>query len=120
MPRVRRLASVALMTALVLSLAAQCLVGQEMTSAQMACCAGSDHDCQGSEAVQADCCQSERTYQAQFVQYVPQVVAPLAVLTSATAGFTRPPNAHAVLHVDTTPLNAASTPKYVLLAIFLI
>jgi hypothetical protein len=117
---VRRLASFALMTAIVLSHAAQCLIGQEMTMAQMACCAGTDHDCEGTEAFQADCCPSERAEQVQLAQYLQQVVAPLAVLTSATAAFLRPPVTRAAFHVTATPLNAAPPPKYVLLATFLI
>ena len=120
MPKVRQFASFALTTALMLSLGAQCLVGQEMTPAQMACCAGTDHDCGGSETLQADCCQSERAEQAQVVEYVQQVVAPVAVLTSTTAAFTRPPAAHRSVHLDTTPLSSPPPLKYVLLATFLI
>lgn len=120
MAKVRGLASFALMTALVLSLAAQCLVGQDMTTAQMACCAGTDHDCQGAEALEADCCQAEGAEQAQLVEYVQQIAAPLPVLTSATAAFIRPPVARRVFDLHSTPQQASPPPKYVLLATFLI
>lgn len=40
--------------ALVTSIGAQCLIGQDITAAQMACCAGTDHDCQSVDA--EDCC----------------------------------------------------------------
>jgi hypothetical protein len=120
MPRTRRLASWALVTAIVLSIGTQCLVGQEVTPAQMACCANTDHDCQSSTAVQADCCQGERVEQGQLVAYAQQVVAPLVIVTSATAALARPPDARAAFHVDTTPLRTAPPPKYVLLATFLI
>ena len=120
MPTVRRFASVAVMTALMLSLAAQCLVAQDMTASQMACCAGTAHDCEGAGALEADCCQSERAQQAQVVEYAQQVVMPLTLTTAATTALLRQPDVAATIHPVTAPLAAPSPPKYVLLAAFLI
>jgi hypothetical protein len=119
MPQARRSASLVLMMALMLSLGAQCLVGQAMTTAQMACCAGTDHDCDGMGARQ-DCCPSERAEQAQLVKQTLQVMPPVAVLTSAMAALVRPPQTHSAFDLRTTPLKGSSPPKYILLATFLI
>ena len=121
MPKVRRSTGVALMMALVLSLGAQCLVGQDMTTAQMAwCCATTDHDCQGAAAAE-ECCQSERAEQDQLLQQSRQLVPPLAVVTSTLPALVPPLDTYvSVFDVDTTELKAASPPKYVLLASFLI
>lgn len=120
-PKVRRSIGVALMMALVLSIGVQCVVGQEMTTAQMACCVGTDHDC-GSAAAAEDCCQSERAGQEQLLNKVQiqQLVPPLAFVTSAVPALTRPAETHVAFHVNTTELKGASPPKYVLLAAFLI
>lgn len=120
MLRVRRSTSLALMTAFVLSLGAQCLVGQEMTTAQMACCAATDHDC-GTAAATEDCCQSERAEQDQLLTQAQQLVPPVALITSTIPALAPPPNTYAsAFDVNTTELKAASPPKYVLLASFLI
>ncbi len=108
------------MMALVLSLGAQCVVGQEMGTAQMACCVATDHDCQGAAASE-DCCQSERAEQEQLVKQIQQLVPPLAVATSTIPALVRLPDMHVGFYVvSTTELKAASPPKYVLLASFLI
>lgn len=107
------------MMALMLSLGAQCLVGQEMTTAQMACCAATDHDCEGPGAVQ-ECCQSERAEQAQLVKQTPQIVPPVVLLTRVAAALVRPPCTRSAFEVRTTPLKGSSPPTYVLLATFLI
>lgn len=50
----RRSIGAVLTLAFVVSIGAQCLIGQDMTAIQMACCAGTDHDCQSVGA--EDCC----------------------------------------------------------------
>lgn len=50
----RRWIGAILTLAFVVTIGAQCLIGQNMTAAQMACCAGTDHDCQSVGA--EDCC----------------------------------------------------------------
>lgn len=107
--------------ALTLSLGAQCLAGQEMTPAQMACCVGSDHDC-GSAAAADGCCQSERTAQNQLLNTVQiqPLVAPPVVVTSTLSALVEPAETHASCHVNTTGLKGASPPTYLLLATFLI
>lgn len=119
--KVRRSIGVALMMALVLSIGVQCVVGQEMTTAQMACCVGTDHDC-GSAAADAECCQSERAEHSQLFSKVQieQLVPPLALITSAVPALTRPAETHVAFHINTTELKGTSPPKYVLLAAFLI
>ena len=116
---VRRSTALVLMTALALSVAAQCLVGQEMTAAQMACCAGTDHDC--NSVVTADCCRSEQADREQFVTAIQQLVSPPALASTAIAALVWPrsPERAASGH-DATELQAPSPPKYVLLASFLI
>jgi hypothetical protein len=118
---VRRSIGVALMMALVVSVGAQCVVGGEMTTTQMACCVGTNHDC-GTAAAAPDCCQSEGAAREQLAAHIPQVVFPPAPLVSAVAGLATPPataSAHG-FDIDRVPLIAASPPKYVLLAAFLI
>jgi hypothetical protein len=120
-PKVRRSLSVALMMALVVSIGAQCVVGDEMTATQMACCVGTDHDC-GTAAAAPDCCQSEGAATEPLAAHIQQVVFPPAALISAVADLTAPPDtasAHG-FDIDRVPLIAASPPKYVLLAAFLI
>lgn len=117
--KLRRSAAFGLMAALMLSIGAQCLVGQDMTMAQMACCAGTKHDC-GGAAVAQDCCQSERAEQVQLVKQSLQVAPPVAVLSHATVALVRPRDTRSVFEIDTTPLQRSSPPKYVLLATFLI
>lgn len=119
MAMMRRLASVTLVTVMALSLAAQCLVGQEMTTAQMACCAGTEHDC-GGAAVTEDCCQTERAEQAQLVNQLLQVAPPVAVLSHASFALVRPPEMRSAFELEAMPVKASSPPKYVLLATFLI
>jgi len=120
MPRVRWSTSLVLMIAFVLSLGAQCLVGQEMTTAQMACCAATDHDC-GAAAAAEDCCQSERGDQALLLQQPQRPVAPLTLVTSTIPAPDAPPDTYAsAFDVNSTVLKAASPPRYVLLASFLI
>lgn len=120
-PKVRRSIGVALMMALVMSIGAQCVIGGEMTTAQMACCVGTDHDC-GTAAAAPDCCQSEVAAREQLAAHVQQVVFPPAPLTGAVADLTTPPDTASVhgFEIDRVPLIAASPPKYVLLATFLI
>lgn len=121
MPRARWSASVVLMMAFMVSLGAQCLVGQKMTAAQMACCVGSNHDCNGTGAVQ-DCCKTERAEQLQLAKRSAQIVPPVAVLTSTTIALIGPLQARSrsAFEVGTTPLKGSFPPKYVLLATFLI
>lgn len=108
------------MTAFALSLGAQCVVGQEMRTAQMACCVATDHDCQGAAASE-DCCQSERAEQEQLVEQIQQLVPPPAVVMSTISALVRLPDTHFGFYVvSTTELKAASPPKYVLLGSFLI
>lgn len=116
---VRRSTAFALMAALMLSIGAQCLAAQEMTSSQMACCADSVVDCDRAAVLQ-DCCESERAEQAQLLIPFHQVVQPVAVLTSATAALLRPPVARSRIDIASAPVNASSRPKHVLLATFLI
>ncbi|MBI2829258.1 MAG: hypothetical protein HYX77_08320 [Acidobacteria bacterium] len=119
MPKVRS-TGVALVMALMLSLGAECLVGQEMAAAQMACCADTDHDC-GAAATTEDCCQSERADQDRLVNQAQQPVPPLVLVASTIPALVLPPNTYAsAFGVNTTELKAASPPKYVLLASFLI
>ncbi|MEZ5318164.1 MAG: hypothetical protein R2752_12245 [Vicinamibacterales bacterium] len=54
MSTVRPWVGAALTVAFVVSIGARCLVGQDMTAAQMACCVGTDHECQSVGA--EDCC----------------------------------------------------------------
>lgn len=118
--KLRRSAALGLIAALMLSIGAKCLVGQKMTTAQMVCCAGTEHDC-GDAAVAQECCESERAEQAQLVvKQAPQVMPPVAVPTTVTAALVRPPQTRSALEVRTTPLKGSSPPKYVLLATFLI
>lgn len=119
MLKLRRSAALGLMAALMLSIGAQCLVGQEMTTAQMVCCAGTEHDC-GDAAVAQECCESERAEQAQLVTESLQVAPPVAVLSHAIVALVRPPDTRSALAIETTPLQASSPPKYLLLATFLI
>ncbi|MBI4263811.1 MAG: hypothetical protein HY657_05525 [Acidobacteria bacterium] len=120
MSKVRRSTGVPLMMALVLSLGAQCLVGQDMTTAQMACCAATDHDC-GAAAATEDCCQSERAEQDQLLTQAQHLVPPVALIASTIPALVPPLNTYAsAFDVNTTELRAASPPKYVLLASFLI
>lgn len=107
------------MTAFVLSVGAQCLVGQEMTTAQMACCAATDHDC-GAAAATEDCCQSERAQQEQLLTQAQHLVPPLALVSSTIPALVPLLNTYTFTFVDTTALKAASPPKYILLASFLI
>ena len=107
MAKVRRLASFALVTAVVLSLATQCLVGQEMTTAQMACCAATDHDC-GQAAVAADCCDTERAEQERVVTQIHQPAPPVATVTSAILPLVRLADTYSAVVVDTTTLKATS------------
>lgn len=120
MSRARGIVSTAVVAALMLSLGAQCLIGQEPTAAQMACCAGTDHDCPGEETVEATCCASEHAEQPKVPVYLKQVVPLPAVVSSPIVGHTHPPEARSAIHVESTPLKAESPPKYVLLASFLI
>ena len=117
--KLRRSAALGLMAALMLSIGAQCLVGQEMTTAQMACCVGTEHDC-GDAAVAQECCESERAEQAQLVNQFLQVAPPVAVLSHATFALVRPPDTRSAFELETTPLKGSSPPKYLLLATFLI
>lgn len=119
MLRARRSTSLALMTAFVLSLGAQCLVGQEMTTAQMACCAATDHDC-GAAAATEDCCQGERAEQDQLLTQAQHLVPPVALITSTIPALVPTDTYTSAFDVNTTELKAASPPKYVLLASFLI
>lgn len=122
MPRVRQSIGVALMMALVLSIGAQCVVGQEMTTAQMACCAGTDHDC-GTAAAAPECCQNDGAAQGALAAALVQpVVFPPDLVSSVVVDFATPPDTHAAsgINVDRPPSIAASPPKYVLLASFLI
>ena len=106
------------MTAFVLSLGAQCVVGQEMTTAQMACCEGTDHDCQRAGAAE-DCCPNEGAEQ-QLVKQVPPLVPPPAVIKCTIPALVSPTDTYSASDVDGSRLKAVSPPKYVLLASFLI
>jgi hypothetical protein len=118
--KVRQCVGVALMMAFMLSIGLQCVVGQEMTTAQMACCAGTDHDC--GTAAAPECCQSDGVAQELLAALVKQVVFPPALVSSTVADLASPPDTDAASGFDTdrAPLIAASPPKYVLLASFLI
>ena len=84
----------------------------------MACCVATDHDCQRAAE---DCCQSERAEQEQLVKQIQQLVPPLAVVTSTIPALVHLPDTHFGFYVvSTTELKAASPPKYLLLASFLI
>ena len=117
----RRSAALALVAALMVSIGAQCLVGHEMmTTAQMLCCAGTDHDC-GGAAVAQDCCQSEQAEQDQLVSHIQQLVSRPALAPISIAAFVPPLDTYSPgFNQGTTELHAASPPKYVLLASFLI
>ena len=117
--KLRRSAALGLMAALMLSIGAQCLVGQDMTTAQMACCAGTEHDC-GHAAVAQECCESERAEQERVVKQIHQPAPPLAIVTSAILPLIRLSDTYSAVVVDTTTLKATSPPKYVILASFLI
>lgn len=119
--QMRQSVGVALMMAFMLSIGLQCVVGQEMTTAQMACCAGTDHDC-GTAAAAPECCQSDGVAQELLAALVKQVVFPPALVSSPVADLASPPDTDAAsgFDIDRAPLIAASPPKYVLLASFLI
>lgn len=123
MPKVRRSTGVALTMALMLSIGVQCLVGQKMTTAQMACCAAADHDCQAAISTE-DCCRTESSEQEQLVYQVQQLVPPVALATSTILALLRPSDTYAAsaaaIGADTAKLKASSPPTYVLLASFLI
>lgn len=121
MPRARHFTSIVLIAGILLSVGAQCLLGMEMTAAEMPCCAGTEHDCHDAQAVQADCCQTEQAEQPQLLGRLQQLIAPLAVLTTATGAPLRAPEIIAWrFDVDTSPPRTSAQPKYVLLATFLI
>lgn len=120
MPRVRHVTSLVLATALLLSAGAQCLLGAEMTTAPMACCAEAGHDCVDVRAVPADCCQIEQAPLPQPLERIHQLAPSMAVLTSATGAPVRAAQTASRVSVDTIPVRASSKPKYVLLATFLI
>jgi hypothetical protein len=119
--RARQPIGVILMMALLVSIGAQCVLGNEMTATQMACCVGTDHDC-GTATAAAECCQSETAAAEQLVAKLQQVVFPLAPITGVPAMLLAPPDAHAVrgFDVDRIGTTAESPPTYVLLATFLI
>lgn len=116
---VRRLICAPVTTALVLSLGAQCLAWQDMSAAQMACCAAIEHDCHAAAAAQ-DCCQTERGDQPQAAKQIQQLARPAAILTNTIPGLVRAPDLHSAFGMASVPLTTASPPKYVLLASFLI
>jgi hypothetical protein len=119
--KVRRSIDVALMMAFVVSIGAQCVVGDEMTATQMACCAGTDHDC-GTAAAAPECCQTEVAAKEQLAAKIQQVVFPPAPISRAVADFVAPPDIHSArgFDIDRVPLVSESPPTYVLLATFLI
>ncbi|MBI4486448.1 MAG: hypothetical protein HY655_10595 [Acidobacteria bacterium] len=114
----RRSAAVILMAALMPSIGVQCVAGQYTPAAQMACCTGAKHDCDGSAAV-ADCCQTDRAQQAQPFKKADPVLPPLVAIASHVPALIRPAPT-SVRADDRVPLTAVSPPKYVLLASFLI
>lgn len=83
MSRFRPLIGALLVCALVVSVGADCLVGQDMTADQMACCAGTDHDCEsvGSE----DCCVGSDTQPQSPADRVQPVTPTLVALSPAFA-----------------------------------
>jgi hypothetical protein len=109
--------------ALGVSLWAGCGLGPEVTQAQMACCAGTDHDCQSARA-DRECCRTHAADHTQMAATVKQqVLAP--VLSSALALLATPaPPASAMLAATDVSsrarLKASPPPKYLLNSAFLI
>lgn len=106
--------------ALALSLGTQCLAWQDMSTAQMACCAAVEHDCRAAAAAAQDCCQAENGDQPQPAKQIQQLVRPAAILTSTIPGLVRTPDVHSAFGVASRPITMAPPPKYVLLVTFLI
>ena len=118
--RVRRSATVALVAMAVLSLGAECVAGQEMTTARMPCCVASDHDCHGA-TIADGCCQSERVRQERLVTQILRLEPSLAVVARTAPALVRLPDPRFGFYgASTTELKAASPLTYVLLSFFLI
>jgi len=88
MSSLRRWIGAGVTLALVVSIGAPCLIGQDMTAAQMECCAGTDHECQSMDA--EDCCVgSDAQQQPPADRLQPVTSAP--VLAFATVPAEAPP-----------------------------
>lgn len=109
-----------LAVALAVALSANCVTGEEMTPAQMACCAAMGHDC-GAMAQKADCCSHESPRVAQFFAAVKGTVLAVPVLL-ATPVALLPATAPQGLrtHVTHVPLKPNRVPKYLRTAALLI
>jgi hypothetical protein len=114
-----RVTALVLTMAMMLSAGAQCLAAGDMSTGQMACCAGSEHECRDDQALEMACCDAERAEQPQLLDRIHKTSA-IAVLPVMTAAFARVPEPRPRAELTATPLPAPSQPKYVLLATFLI
>lgn len=114
-----RRVTVALIMALAMSLGVECLAGPRVTGVQMPCCTGVGHDC-GVVLPGADCCRMERAEHTHVTKPATPPAAAVTVLTSAPTALVRPEDLQLPLDTNAVPLSGSSTPKYILLATFLI
>ena len=117
----RQSTGVALVTALLVSLGAQCLIADEATATRMPCCASAEHDCHSPAVAQA-CCEIEPLDEAQVVPpYVQPLAAPVILHPSSTIpALTSSATTPRGIVIDATDIKGASPPTYVLLNTFLI
>jgi len=82
----RRWIGALLTMALVVSIGTDCLVGQDMSAEQMACCSGTDHDCEA-RSLTADCCVSQDAPAQGSVDRTQSLAFPQLVSAPALAAF---------------------------------
>lgn len=103
---------------------ADCLPTDSTTSSQMACCAGSDHDC-GAAGVEQGCCPTGSREWSEVSTSAIAKVHPLPVVTSVPAMWVMAPSddvkcASAVEAFDREILKLPERPTYLLVSAFLI
>jgi hypothetical protein len=118
--RMKRSLACGLALAFAVVFAATCLVGNELTAAQQACCVAMNHDC-GAMADKQDCCSTETPSVAGFsASPIFQLAAPaiLAVNIALNDGLPPITSLYTPVGIHPGPPKLSSSPTYLFVSVF--